>query len=74
MVKSPDLGELTARRKDEVEGTSVHYTIRKESKSFGLRLQVSAETSETEALVQSAPDASSRGLYLSPTEAADTAT
>lgn len=39
MVKCLYLGELTARsRKNEAEGTSVHYSSTKEPKSFGLRL------------------------------------
>lgn len=44
MVMFLGLGELTVRsRKDRVEGTFVHYTIIKESKSFGLRSRISAE-------------------------------
>lgn len=69
VVKSPDLGELAARsRKDGVEGTFVHYTVTKESKSFGLRLQISAETSEAAVQVQGAPHALLEKAYTSPTK------
>jgi len=68
VVRSPDLGDLTARtRKDEVEGTFVLYRITKESKSFE-RSQVNAETSEAAVQVQSAPDALLEKVYTSPTK------
>lgn len=69
MLKSPALGELNARsRKDGVEGTFVHYTITKESRSFKLRSPVNAETSEAAVQVQSVPDARLEKVYISPTK------
>lgn len=68
-MKSPDLGELTARsRKDVMEDTAVHYTVTEESKSFGLGSQISAETSEAAVQVQGAPDALLEKVYTSPTK------
>lgn len=69
VVKFPDLGDLTARsRKEGVEGTFVHYTITKEFESFGLRSQISAETSEAAVQMQTPPDSLLEKVYTSPTK------